>query len=84
MGAHPTAEAAGAGCANEQAPGRASVRLLLWDLGQASSFSGLLCCKWTRVFQRSPKTDSVFLPQKGVIVLRTAFHADCFLRPQVG
>lgn len=84
VGAHPTAEAAGAGCANEQAPGRASVRLLLWDLGQASSFSGLLCCKWTRVFQRSPKTDSVFLPQKGVIVLRTAFHADCFLRPQVG
>lgn len=80
MGAHPTAEAAGAGCATEQAPGRASCE----DLGQASSFSGLLCCKWTRVFQRSLKTDSVFLPQKGVIVLGTAYHADCFLRPQVG
>lgn len=60
------------------------VLLLLWDLGQAPSLSGRLCCKGTSIFQRSLKTDSMHLPQKGFIVLGTAYHADRFLRPRVG
>lgn len=61
--AHPTVEAAGAGCADEhwaESCVASAVR---------PSFSGHLCRKWTRAFQRSLKTDSVHLPQKGVVVL---------------
>lgn len=64
--------------------GQSPVRLLLWDVGQAPSFSGHLCCKWTRVFQRSLKPESMHLPQEGAIVIGTAYHADCFPRPRVG
>lgn len=53
--------------------------------GKALSFPGHLCCTWTRLFQRSLKTESMHLPQKGAIVLLgTSSHTDCFLRPQVG
>lgn len=86
MRPHPAAEAAGAGCANVQMSSRQSVLSCRFCCGtwarHPHSLASLL--QVDKLSQRSLKTGSMHLPQKGVIVLGTAYHADCFLRPQVG
>lgn len=86
MRPHPAAEAAGAGCADVQMSSRQSVLSCRFCCGTRARHPHSLASLLQVDKRISEITEDRFHAPapEGVIILGTAYHADCFLRPQVG